>query len=110
MKAFYVKKAITSRNFTSFEITEDQTAWMLFVASGTPYIYRVSDNGTIIQIIWFGSINLSYSSTVSVFKMVSNTDFMFVEDFSLQNTNMSVGPTTGTDFSIARISTNLSVK
>ena len=43
-------------------------------------------------------------------KVISETDFMFVQDLSLLNGNLSVSITSGTDFSIARISIDLNVQ
>ena len=99
-----------SYSYTGFEISSSQVAWLLLLNSGTPYVYRISDNGTILQIIWFGSFNLNFAPTVAFMSLISETDFLFVQDLSLFNGKMSVGPASGTDYSIARISTDLSLK
>ena len=98
------------QNFTSFEITEDQVAWILLRSYGTQYVYRISDNGTVLQTIWFGYLNLRFGTNYAFLGVLSTTDFMFVQDLSLYNGNMSVGPLTAIDYSIARISIDLSVK
>ena len=98
------------QNYTGFEMTEDQVAWILLRSYGTPYVYRISDNGTILQTIWFGYLNLKFGTNYAFLGVISNTDFMFVQDLSLYTGNMSVGPLSAIDFSIARISIDLSVK
>ena len=109
-KTFYVKNMTGSYSYTGFEISSSQVAWLLLLNSGTPYVYRISDNGTILQIIWFGSFNLNFAPTVAFMSLISETDFLFVQDLSLFNGKMSVSPASGTDYSIARISTDLSLK
>ena len=109
-KAFYVKKITSLGDYLSIEITSNQVAWILFSSSGVYHVYRMSGNGTILQTILFGSINLNFVTNSADFSVISETEFFYTQDLSLQNGNMSVGPTTGTDFSIARISTDLSVK
>ena len=109
-KLFYVKTSTSGQNFTSFEISQDQTAWIMHFSLGTPYIYRISANGTIVQVIIFGAINLSFSPTLSYISVISENEFMIAQDVSLFNGNISVGQTTGTDFSIARVSTDLSFR
>ena len=41
---------------------------------------------------------------------ISNTEFMIAQELSPANGNVSISETSGTDFSIARISTDLSVQ
>ena len=110
MKAFYVKNANGTYNYTNLIITENQVAWVMLLNSGIPYVYRFSDNGTILQTIWFGSLNLNFAPNIAFITVISETEFMFTLDLSLQNGNISVGLTTGVDFSAARISTNLTVQ
>ena len=43
-------------------ITEAEIAWITLVDSSTPYLYRISNNGTLLQVIWFGANNLSFST------------------------------------------------
>ena len=109
-KAFNLKKLSGSFNYTNFEITENQIAWILMTNSGVPFIYRINNNGILLQIIWFGSLNLNFSPTMAFLKVISETDFMFVQDLSLLNGNLSVSITSGTDFSIARISIDLNAQ
>ena len=109
-KIFYVKISNYGQIFTSFQIFKDETAWIMNFCLGTPYIYRISANGTVIQTIIFGAINLSFSPTSSFISVISENEFMITQDVSYYNGNISIGQTTGTDYSIARISTNLTVR
>ena len=110
MKSFYVKNPNGGYNFTNLIITENQVSWIMVINSQIPFLYRISENGTILQTIWFGSLNLNFAPNVAFIAIISETEFLFTLDLSLQNGNISVGQTTGVDFSIARISTNLEVK
>ena len=110
MKGFYVKNPNGGYNFTNLIITENQIAWTLLINAQIPFVYRFSENGTILQTIWFGSLNLNFAPNIAFLTMISETEFLFTLDLSLQNGNISIGQTTGVDFSIARISTNHEVK
>ena len=110
-KAFYFHNAPTNnQNINSLDITDDQTAWFLLVNAGVPNVYRLNNNGTILQIICFGPLNLSYAPSIVNFRIISETDFLIIQDVSLSNGNLSVGLLTGIDVSFARISTDLTVQ
>ena len=105
-----LNKETNYNNYTSFEITDNQVAWILMISSRVPFVNRISDNGTLLQTIWFGSPNFNFAPTIAFLGVISETDFILVQDLSLQIGNMSVSQTSGTDFSLARISTNLTVQ
>ena len=94
----------------NIEITSSQVLWVLMLKDSAPFIYRIDLNGIIIQIIWFGSMTLTFGTNFSQLNLLSENDFIVAMDLSLINGNMSVGLTTGTDVSIARLSTDLSVQ
>ena len=99
-----------SFSYSGLEISSSQIAWILLINSKIPYLYRMSDNGTILQIICFGNLTLSYNSGYAFMSVISETDFIFVLSSDLINDDMKVSPTSGKDYSIARISTDLSIK
>ena len=66
-KSFYVKLIVGAQTFNSFQITSDKTSWFLHFMSSVSFIYRVDENGNILQIIWFGLKNLSFSTTTAFF-------------------------------------------
>ena len=109
-KAFYIKSPSTSYVFNSLTISQDDTAWILHLKFGNPYVDRISANGTILQVIMFGSLNLSYSPNASFITVISESEFVIAQDVSYYNGNLSIGGTTGTDITIARISTNLNIR
>ena len=92
------------------EITPTDVLWALILQDCIPLIYRFDGNGNILQIIWLGALNLSFSTTISLIKVLSETDFLLFLDLSLLNGNISVSQTSGTDLSMARISTDLTVQ
>ena len=94
----------------SLEITDDQTAWFLLINTRVPNVYRLNENGAILQIICFGPLYLSYTPSMTNLKVISETDFLITQDVSLSNGNLSVGLLTGIDLSFARISTDLTVQ
>ena len=110
-KAFYFHNAPNNdQNIVSLEITDDQTAWFLLTNTKVPNVYRLNENGTILQIICFGPLNLSYAPSIANLRVISETDFLIIQDVSLSNGNLSVGLLTGIDLSFARISTDLTVQ
>ena len=110
-KSFYFRNApINYQNIASLEITDDQIAWFLLINTGAPNVYRLNENGAILQIICFGPFYLSYAPLVVNLRIISETDFLIIQDVSLSNANLSVGLLTGVDVSFARISTDLKVQ
>ena len=107
---FMLNKTGNTYSIMNVEITNNQVLWVLMLKDKAPFIYRIDQNGVIIQIIWFGSLTLTFATTVSQLNLLSENDFILMMDLSLINANMSVGPTTGTDLSIARLSTDLRVQ
>ena len=87
-KAFYIKTVCNSQNFTTFEMSQDETAWVLHFCLGTPYIYRISDNGTIIQAIIFGALNLKFSPTTSYASSISVSEFLITQDVQMNTYKM----------------------
>ena len=92
------------------DISSSQIAWIIFIQNNVSFLFRINGDGTLLQVIGFGALNLSFSTEFSYINVISDTEFLFIQDLSLINGNMSVGPKTGTDLSIARISTNLTVQ
>ena len=110
-KSFYFRNAtINNQNICCLEISDDQTAWFLLVNTRIPSVYRLNENGTILQIICFGPLYLSYTPAITNLRVISETDFLIVQDVSLLNGNLSVGLMTGIDLSFARISIDLTVQ
>ena len=109
-KSFYFHNATNNQNIISIDITDDQTAWFLLTNTGVPNVYRINENGLILQIICFGPLNLSFASTITNLLIISETDFLIVQDVSLSSGNLSVGLLTGNDVSFARISTDFTVQ
>ena len=110
-KSFYFRNAPNNyQNIESLEITDDQTAWFILINIGAPNVYRLSDKGTILQIICFGQFNLGYAPSSVNLRVISETDFIIIQGVSLSNGNLSVGSLTGIDLSFARISTDLTVQ
>ena len=109
VKAFYVKNVTDGQIIQSFTISEDQVMWAVIVTTATPYVYRISDNGTLLQTIIFGSKFLNFSPIVATLGVLNDSEFLYIQDMSILNGNISISEKTGTDFSIARISTNLTV-
>ena len=105
-----VRAKTISRNdiiLNSLQVTAEQVAWANVVDLLTPYIYRISGNGTILQVIWFGPKNLSFAARLTILKVISETEFLISIDVSQQNSNISVSMTSGSDLSVARVSTDL---
>ena len=110
-KTFYFHNAPNNnQNITGLVITDDQTAWFLLTNAKVPNIYRLNENGTILQIICLGPLNLSYTPTIVNLRVISETDFLIIQDVSLSSGNLSAGLLTGIDVSFARISTDLTVQ
>ena len=55
-------------------------------------------------------MNLSFITTSSYIVPISDTEFMIAQELSSANGNVSISETSGSDFSIARISTDLSIQ
>ena len=108
--AFYIKSPSTSYIFNTLTISQEDTAWILHLKFGAPYVDRISANGKILQVIIFGSLNLSYSPNISFITVISESEFVVAQDVSYYNGNLSIGRTTGTDLTIARISTDLNIR
>ena len=111
VKAFKIKAFIIDNIFINFILTtENEIAWITLSISSTPYIYRISSNGTILQVIWFGANNLSFSTKRFDWLYVSESEFLAYFTLSETNENLAVSQTSGTDASLVRISTDLSIK
>ena len=87
-KAFYIKTTSSSQNFTTFEMSQDETAWALHFCLGTPFLYRISANGTIIQAIIFGALNLRFSPTTSYLSSISENEFLIAQDVQVDTNKM----------------------
>ena len=110
-KVFKIKNFdYNSVNHDSVTISSDQVGWFIFNSTLTPFVYRIADNGTIIQVICLGPQNLSFGSRVMFLSVLSETEFLTSLEISVSNSQIGVSNTSGTDFSIARISTDLSLK
>ena len=73
-------------------------------------MYRINGDGKTKQIICFGTKNLSFITNAAYLLPLSETEFLFAQELSQSVGNLSISETSGTDFSIARISTDLDVK
>ena len=87
-KAFYIKTGCNSQNFTSSEMSQDETVWVLHFCFGTPYFYRISANGTIVQAIIFGTLNLKFSPTTSYASLISVSEFLITQDVQISTYKM----------------------
>ena len=110
VKVFNLGKTSKGYLLRWLQITGDQVAWFVLTSSNVSFVYRLSSEGTLLQIIWFGSTNIFLPTTITFLNVISESEFMFTQELSLLNSNISISQTTGTDFSIAKISTDLNVQ
>ena len=111
VKAFKIKDFLRDKvGVNLLFITETEIAWITITLTYTPYLYRMSSNGTILQVIWFGANNLSFSTLTFDWLYISESDFLAFFTFSETKENLTVSQTSGTDTSLTRISTDLSIK
>ena len=87
-KAFYIKTVCNSQKFTSSEMSQDETVLVLHFCLGTPYIYRISANGTIVQAIIFGTLNLKFSPTTSYASLISVSELLITQDVQMSTYKM----------------------
>ena len=87
VKAFYVKNVTDSQIIPSFTISEDQVMWAVIITTATPYVYRISDNGTLLQTIIFGSKFLNFSPIVATLGVLNDSEFLYIQDMSILNGN-----------------------
>ena len=110
VKAFKIKDFKRDSFGMDILITETEIVWLILSISSTPFLYRISSNGTILQVIWFGANNLSFSTLTFGWLYISDSEFLAFFSINEINENLTVSQNTGTDASFVRISTDLSVK
>ena len=110
VKAVDIKEIYTDYEYFATKVTNDQVAWINLIEHRISFIFRIDENGNILQVISFGSMNLHFAISFAGLYVISESEFLYQQALIYSDGIFSSGYVSNSDFSIARINTNFEVK